>query len=561
MKKFFLSISTMIVIGFLCGNVFAYTTISSDDALAKYLNDDDLIVVDVREEVNEYCYGHIPCAINLPLNSGVFDQEYYILPKEAAIMVICRSGSRSARAASILGQNGYTEVYSVSGGMSMWAGDEVTCNDEEDCEQNLVYFPHIASGNGWETEIAIINTSTATSLSGVIKAYNSAGEQISEIKTVDLAPAGRIEMKVGDFFQDPHLIRYLIFTASTNATYGYLKFYNFPGSSYRVSIPASADVNQDDIIVSHIAMSDGWWTGLNLVNTTKENRTLTINFNNGQDKSLTIAANNHQAINLADFLDGWELDEINSATISNAHGIIGLEIFGRNKQLSGVRLRDTTTRTLYYPHIASDNIWWTGIVAFNTASTSGELVIKPYAANGTLLSPPTPATEVGIAMLNPPVAATPIEIGAKERYMGAISQLDLPEGTAWMAIESSVPVSGFELFGSTDNQQLAGYTSVGIDGYSGVFPKQEDFGWSGVALVNTTSEPISVTLQAYKDDGSPVASQTLELSGFEKVSGAPENIFTDAIDTATYIAYKATAPVVAFQLNGDGEMLDALPGR
>ncbi len=563
MKKIILALAIFLMTtGLLYGNGYAYTTITPSEALELYNTNDDLIVVDVREEVMEYCFGHIPCAINLPWNSGIFEQEYYILPKEASIMVICRSGSRSARAAAMLGRNGYSDVYSVAGGMSMWTGDSVTCKDIENCEQNLIYFPHIASGNGWETDIAIINTSSETSLSGVIKAYNASGEQIGDLHSVDLLPAGRIEMEVGTAFTTPELIRYLIFTASCDEVYAYLKFYNNPDQSYRVAIPAPKTINSGDIIVSHIAMSDGWWTGLNLLNTTNESRTLTFTFNGEKTKHLTIAAGAHLAMNLADFLEGWQLDEINSAIISNAEGVIGLEIFGNGKQLSGILLRDTTTKNLYYPHIADDQFWWTGLVAFNPGNSSGKLIIKPYAADGTLLSPPAPATPTRMILLNPPAAATPIEIGAKERYIGATSELDLPEGTKWMAIESSVPVSGFELFGTTSNLQLAGYTSVGIDGESGIFPKYEHQNdWTGVALINTTSGRIRVTLTAYTDAGLEVDSKTLQLNGFEQIVRDPQEIFDNSIDTATYIAYKATAPVVAFQINSEGDMLDALPGR
>ena len=93
---------------------------------------------------------------------------------------------------------------------------------------------------------------------------------------------------------------------------------------------------------------------------------------------------------------------------------------------------------------------------------------------------------------------------------------------------------------------------------------------SGKKLSNTvmvishapsTSREISVTLKAYRNDGQLVATQYLPLTGFQKIVDEPKIIFDNELDSATYITYKATAPVAAFQLNGDGEMLDALPGR
>ena len=550
MKKFiFTTIIFLTTVGLLCNSGYAYTTISADAALTMYLHNDKLIVVDVREKKSEYCRGHIPCAINLPKNSYVFEQEFMILPKDGPILVVCRSGHRSDDASAILTRHGYKNVYSMGGGMSAWTGDTIaTCEEGNGCQRNYLYFPHIASGDDWETEIAIINTSAETSLSGILKSYNEVGEQVGELKVVDLEPNGRYETKIGETFSNPELIHYLIFTASTDKAYAYLKYYDFKNAAQRVAIPAPAEVNQNDIFISHITMADGWWTGISLVNTTTESRTLTFTFNNDptKDKTLTLAAGAHQAIDLAEFLDGWQLDEIESAVISNAQGIIGLEIFGNSNQLSGVLLRDTTTQTLSYPHITSDQNWWTGIVAFNAGTSSGILTIKPYAEDGSPLSTAEMET---------------FDIGAQERFVRAVSQLNLPAETAWLAIESTVPISGFELFGTSDNLQLAGYTCVGIDGMSGVFPKLDKSGWSGIALVNTTSGEISVTLNAYRDDGRLVATKDLPLTGFQKIVDEPKIIFDNELDSATYITYKATAPVAAFQLNGDGEMLDALPGR
>ena len=75
-------------------------------------------------------------------------------------------------------------------------------------------------------------------------------------------------------------------------------------------------------------------------------------------------------------MKGLSTDNLKSAIITNAEGIIGLEIFGNDMQLGGISLKDGTSTTLYYPHIASDNEWWTGIAAFNPGSVAGEIIIK-----------------------------------------------------------------------------------------------------------------------------------------------------------------------------------------
>ena len=72
----------------------------------------------------------------------------------------------------------------------------------------------------------------------------------------------------------------------------------------------------------------------------------------------------------------------------------------------------------------------------------------------------------------------------------------------------------------------------------------------------------SVTLTAYNDNGTAVATQTLTVVGHAKVVKLAEAIFSPQdISSATYIAYSSDRNVVGFQLNGsaDGTMLDGLP--
>ncbi|MEA3347733.1 MAG: rhodanese-like domain-containing protein [Pseudomonadota bacterium] len=548
MKRFILTLMAVVMIaGLLHGKGYAYTTISGPEAEELYTTIDDLIVVDVRENY-EYCPSHILCAINYPYNSRVFHEEYNNLPTDAPILIVCSSGGRSGSAASILNQNSYETVYSLGGGMTFWRGETVSCEDVEDCDPAyLVYFPHIASGNGWKTEISVINTSTDTPLTGTFKTYDSEGVLLDDTHTLELPPSGRIELVVGEFFSNPTQIKYIILETSSQTTYGYIKFYDYPGLKYRAAIPATTNVTQNDIGVSHIAMEDGWWTGLALVNTTAENRELTFTFNNGESQTLSLPAKAHRAVNLADFLEGLSTENIKSAIISNAEGVIGLEMFSNSMQLSGTLFKDGTSTTLYYPHIVSNEEWWTGIAAFNPGSVDGELVINAYAADGTLLSPAEPAT--------------PIEIAAESNFISSIAQLQLPEDTAWMKIEATVPINGFELFATANGQQLAGYSSIGIDGLSGIFPKNSDSDWTALAIANTTSEPVTVTLKAYENDGTLVETTSLPLNRYQKVSDLAGDFFSGDIETATYITYSTTAPVVAFQINGSGSMLDALPGR
>jgi len=217
---------------------------------------------------------------------------------------------------------------------------------------------------------------------------------------------------------------------------------------------------------------------------------------------------------------------------------------GGESYLSGILLKDDTTSSIYYPHVSSDSQWWTGIVAYNPGASATDIAITPYSAAGVQLS------------------GTLDTIPAGGKYIGVVSGLGLPAETAWLEITAASPITGFELFGTTDGSQLAGYTGVGISRTGGVFAKVEDDGWTGIAFVNIEDSAASVTLNAHIDDGSVVATEVMNVAANAKVVDLAENLFTQNISAATCISYSSDREVVGFQLNGStgGMMLDALPG-
>jgi hypothetical protein len=408
-----------------------------------------------------------------------------------------------------------------------------------------LYFPHVATSIPWQTEIAIINTSDQT-VTGTLMGLSDEG-QLIETKNVTLSARGRRQINVADEFTNHINIGYIILSTTSAAVQGYTKFYR--EGYYRAAIPAVKEVNTSDIYISHIASTADWWTGVSLVNTTSATKVLTITFNNGQSRQITLNANQHRAFDIAqEFFNNQPQPGIESAVITNASGIIGLELFGNiggSDHLDGILLTDNTASTIYYPHVASDNVWWTGIVAYNPSGQESYTTITSYSAQGILLSTST------------------LTIAEQGKYIGPVSQLGLPAQTAWFKIDSTRPLSGFELFGTIDGNQLAAYAGSGGTGAkAGVFAKIEKNGWTGIAFVNTEASAASVTLTAYNDNGTAVATQVLPVSGYAKVVNNPEAIFSQNISGATYIAYSSDREVVGFQLNGssDGTMLDGLPG-
>ena len=96
--------------------------------------DDGHVIVDVRRE-DEYASGHIPGAICIPNETIYKDRPQELPDLNQVILVYCRSGNRSKRAARMLYEMGYTQVYEF-GGIIDWTGEIVT--DETETEQAVM---------------------------------------------------------------------------------------------------------------------------------------------------------------------------------------------------------------------------------------------------------------------------------------------------------------------------------------------------------------------------------------------------------------------------------------
>lgn len=79
-----------------------------------------LTVIDVRTPA-EFAEGHLDGATNLDLEGGAFTAALADLDHEAAYVVYCHSGRRSALAAQAMIDAGFTEVYDL-GGIADWIG-------------------------------------------------------------------------------------------------------------------------------------------------------------------------------------------------------------------------------------------------------------------------------------------------------------------------------------------------------------------------------------------------------------------------------------------------------
>ena len=68
----------------------------------------------------EYAAGHLPQAKHAPLGELEGKAAGLAKNKETPIILVCQTGQRAGKAQAVLKQAGYSEVYSLEGGLAAW---------------------------------------------------------------------------------------------------------------------------------------------------------------------------------------------------------------------------------------------------------------------------------------------------------------------------------------------------------------------------------------------------------------------------------------------------------
>lgn len=94
-----------------------YRNVSVAEAKAMIESTPSLLILDVSTE-KEYAQAHLSGAVNIPVSD--LPSRIGELDVNAAILVYCRTGRRSAEACSTLAKRGFTHVYNMEGGILEW---------------------------------------------------------------------------------------------------------------------------------------------------------------------------------------------------------------------------------------------------------------------------------------------------------------------------------------------------------------------------------------------------------------------------------------------------------
>lgn len=101
-----------------CNSKEAVTSLSPADFNSMLKDSPGAILLDVRTE-QEVKEGALKGARNIVYDDS-FANKLEVLSRETPVFVYCAKGKRSEKAAAILKEKGFKEVYQLSGGLEAW---------------------------------------------------------------------------------------------------------------------------------------------------------------------------------------------------------------------------------------------------------------------------------------------------------------------------------------------------------------------------------------------------------------------------------------------------------
>jgi rhodanese-related sulfurtransferase len=123
--QFFIQNLWLIALAVISGGMLLFPTLQRGGARVSILqatqlvNQNKGVFVDVRDPA-DYAAGHIRDARNIPAAELKARSSELDKFKSKTVIVVCSSGSQSARAVSQLKSAGFAEVYSLEGGLAAW---------------------------------------------------------------------------------------------------------------------------------------------------------------------------------------------------------------------------------------------------------------------------------------------------------------------------------------------------------------------------------------------------------------------------------------------------------
>ena len=240
--------------------------------------------------------------------------------------------------------------------------------------------------------------------------------------------------------------------------------------------------------------------------------------NEGNISLASLAAGQVKDFELGEIYPGTIPDNVALVSISGTAGtaISGFESFGNwdsKKTFAILPATSFTNTRLIFPHIAySKTLYWTGLVVGNPNSTANRVMLRFIDESGNVLQ--TQHTKID------PLKRLVLLFASENTAAPALPEA-IPDGTAWLDVYGDLPLTGFELFGGNDISKadyMEGIRATAEPFETGIAPyvMEGSNEWTGIAVVNALSLPVTVTMNLRNPEGNLLESADFNLGPFEK---------------------------------------------
>lgn len=343
---------------------------------------------------------------------------------------------------------------------------------------------------------------------------------------------------------------------------------NATGTSWSL-IPATPFIN-NGMYLPHIATNtDKFWTVGGLANVVDTPSSI-IYVDNASDDGFTFNINKVGEGTIFDFEEVYDFVQGGLPDTSQTGGLwglflnfdldttevldynlVGAEIFGRKdvSQSAGLQMDATSGRTIYFTHVAANASFWTGYSLVNVSDSAlGNVPVRIICYDN-----------AGQELANSVVELPPF--GKLLRVTGDAT---VPTGTSWFiasAQKEGASITGMELFGSVDDQQMAGFQALPYTARKFAFPfviigdqnrptmfNGMPTSYTGISIINPNPVEVNLKVTLYTSSGTgQQAAGTLGPN--QKLLSLLSGIFQNT-EGYGYIEVESDRPVAGFSLSG-----------
>ncbi len=419
-------------------------------------------------------------------------------------------------------------------------------------------FSHFVDNSNWVTGITLVNPNSEIA-DLHLKAYDTNGNIIAEhdcMLNPNASLTGRVnEEGPGDIIinSDQPLTGQETFTALYGKYYGNM-----------CSLPLNTE-NDTAIYFPHIASDNKWKTGIAFCNPNSLDALVrltmfgTSGYEVGYNEVKIPAFSQAPAKFARDlFNQGFPIGESGFVKAESDLPINGLEIFMHSKGgMAGLNavLNKELSNTIYFPHFASDMQWWTGIGICNPNNKEAIVNFEAYEKNGNLIS------EVQ-AIINPNAQMPPMMVA---------DLFGINNEAGWIKANSTKPIAGIEVFGRTDNHEIAGLNACSQPAKKLYFPKVVDGRHlyssanpdtkTGLAFVNINNEPANINIKSYDPYGNLINSKNIIVNPHESKPQMSDEVSPNLKEG--YMELNSDKGIIGLQLflDNKGNMSGTLAAR